>query len=184
MKKKILIILILLSSITLISSATYSLFTTDAIVSTIDQKIAKFIIDADSFDNLEIPLSNMNPGDIKEINFSISNSKEDKSSDITIGYILTIKTPHYMPFIIELFKEDELLMTCDESYSRNDLNEIVCHTDEQVLLKENKLIDNYKLKITFDKKYNDYSYSDLIDYINVELNSYQKSRGEVWKRKL
>lgn len=178
MKKKILIILILLSSITLISSATYSLFTTDAIVSTIDQKIAKFIINSESFDNLSIPLSNMNPGDIKEVNFSIGNSKDDISSDITIGYILTIKTPHYIPFIIELYKEDKKLLTCDETYSRNSDNEIVCHTDEQVLLKENKLIDNYKLKITFDKNYNDYSYSDLIDYINIELNSYQKSVGE------
>ena len=174
MRKKIIIILILLSFITLASSATYSYFTSGAIVSTIDQKIAKFILDSESFDNLEIPLSNMNPGDTKEINFSISNNKEEKTSEVTIGYILTIKTPHYIPLIIELYKDDDKVMTCDESYSRNDDNEIVCHTKEQVLSKDNQLTDNYKLKITFDKKYNDYSYSDLIDYIKVEINSYQK----------
>lgn len=174
MRKKIIIVLILLSSIAFITSATYSFFTSGALVSTIDQKIAKFIIDTESFDSLEVPLSNMSPGDIKEILFSVSNNKDEKASDITIGYILTIKTPHYIPFIIELYKDDNILMVCDESYSRNDNNEIVCHSEEQILSKENKLVDNYKLKITFDKNYNDYTFSDLIDYINIELNSYQK----------
>lgn len=174
MRKKFIIILILVSLITLGASATYSFFTSDAIMTTVDQKVAKFIFESELFDNLEIPLSNMAPGDSKEINFSVSNSKNDLTSDITIEYILTIKTPHYIPFVIELYKGDDKLLTCDESYSRNESNELVCHTEKQELSKENKLVDDYKLKITFDKKYNDYSYSELIDYINIELNSYQK----------
>ena len=174
MRKKILIYLILISIITFGASTTYSYFTSDANISTVDQKIAKFIFNSESFDNLEIPLLDMNPGDSKDINFSVSNKKDNITSDVTIEYILTIKTPHYIPLIIDLYKGDKKIMTCDETYSRNDNNEIVCHTDPYILSKENELTENFNLKLTFDKKYNDYSYSDLIDYINIELKSYQK----------
>ena len=76
--------------------------------------------------------------------------------------------------IIELYKDDELILTCDESYSRNDNNELVCNSSIQELSHDDENIDNYTLKITFDGLYSDESYSNLIDYVNIEVKSYQK----------
>ena len=65
-------------------------------------------------------------------------------------------------------------MTCDENYSRNSNNELVCNTEVFELSHSNAKTDDYKLKITFDDRYSDLSYADLIDYINIEIKSYQK----------
>jgi len=37
-----------------------------------------------------------------------------------------------------------------------------------------KQVDEYKLKITFPKEYNDVTYSNLVDYLNIEIDSWQK----------
>ena len=65
-------------------------------------------------------------------------------------------------------------MTCDETYSRNTNNELVCNTEVFELSHENESTDNYSIKITFYEQYNDLSYSNLIDYLDVEIRSYQK----------
>jgi hypothetical protein len=35
-------------------------------------------------------------------------------------------------------------------------------------------LDNYKLKVKFSNEYNDEVYSNLTDYINLEIKSWQK----------
>ena len=65
-------------------------------------------------------------------------------------------------------------MSCDESYSRNENNELVCNSPIQELSHDDENMDNYKLRVTFDGLYNDESFSNLIDYINIEIKSYQK----------
>ena len=174
MKYKILISLFVVMFFIFGIGITYSCFTYDSQITTVDQKIAKFIFDTESFDRLELPLVNLVPGQSEEYNFSISNSSDEKSSDVSILYQLTVLTPHFSPLIIELYKDDELILTCDESYSRNDNNELVCNSSIQELSHDDENIDNYTLKITFDGLYSDESYSNLIDYVNIEVKSYQK----------
>ena len=65
-------------------------------------------------------------------------------------------------------------MTCDETKNRNDNNELVCKTPIQELIYEEESEDNYQLKVTFDNNYNTEEYANLIDYINIEIKSYQK----------
>lgn len=174
MKYKILISMFVVMFFIFGIGIAYSSFTSSSELSTVDQKIAKFVFDTETLDRLELPLVGMAPGQSEEYNFSISNSSDDISSDVTISYQLTILTPHFTPLVIELYKDDELVMTCDESYSRNENNELVCNSSIQELSHEDESIDNYTLKITFDSLYNDESYSNLIDYINIEIKSYQK----------
>jgi hypothetical protein len=38
-------------------------------------------------------------------------------------------------------------------------------------------LDNYKLKVTFPSQYNGEVYSDLVDYINIEIKSWQKTEN-------
>ena len=67
-----------------------------------------------------------------------------------------------------------VLMTCDETYSRNSNNELVCNTEVFELSHEDEATDNFSIKISFDSQYNDLSYANLIDYLNVDIRSYQK----------
>lgn len=174
MKYKILISMFIAMLLIFSLGITYSYFNSNSELSTVNQKIAKFIFDTQSLDRLELPLIGMAPGQSEEYNFSVSNTSDQISSDVTISYQLTILTPHFTPLIIELYKDNELILTCDESYSRNENNELVCNSSIQDLSHSNESTDNYTLSITFDGLYNDESYSNLIDYINIEIQSYQK----------
>ena len=87
---------------------------------------------------------------------------------------MTVLTPHFTPVDIELYRGNEKVMTCDETYSRNNSNELVCNTEVFELSHEDEATDNFRIKISFDAKYNDLIYSNLIDYLNVEIRSYQK----------
>ena len=171
MKYKILIMLFVFMFFIFGIGITYSYFSSDAQMSSVDQRIAKFIFDTETLDRLELPLIDLTPGQYEEYNFSIGNSNEDSYSDVTIEYQLTILTPHFTPLIIQLYKDDTLIMSCDETYSRN---ELVCNSPIQELSHDDENIDNYKLRVTFDGLYNDESFSNLIDYINIEIKSYQK----------
>ena len=174
MKYKILIALFVIVFLVLSSGLTYSYFNSNVDYISVDQKIASFIFDTETLDRLELPLVDLKPGQVNEYNFSISNTKENKTSDVTILYQLTILTPHFTPLIIEVYKGNDLVMTCDENYSRNANNELVCNTDVFELSHSGAKQDDYKLRITFDSRYDDLSYTNLIDYINIEIRSYQK----------
>ena len=174
MKYKILISLFIVMFFIFGIGITYSYFSSDASLTNVDQKLAKFVFDTETLDRLELPLIDLSPGQSEEYNFSISNASDDKLSDVSIEYQLTILTPHFTPLVIELYKDDDLVMTCDESYSRNENNELVCNSSVQELSYQDETMDNYKLKVTFDGLYNDESFSNLIVYINIEIKSYQK----------
>lgn len=174
MKYKILIALFVIVFLVFSSGLTYSYFNSSVDYISIDQKIASFVFDTETLDRLELPLFDLKPGQTNEYSFSVSNTKEDKTSDVTILYQLTILTPHFSPLIIELYKGENLVMTCDENYSRNTNNELVCNTDVFELSHSSSKTDDYKLRITFDSRYNDILYTNLIDYLNIEIRSYQK----------
>ncbi len=174
MKYKILISLFIVMFFIFGIGITYSYFSSDATLSSVDQRIAKFVFDAETLDRLELPLIDLTPGQTEEYNFSISNGSSDLLSDVTIEYQLTILTPHFTPLIIELYKGEDLILSCDETYSRNENNELVCNSPVQELSYEEENLDNYTLRVTFDGLYSDESFSNLIDYINIEIKSYQK----------
>ncbi len=174
MRYKILIGLFIIMFIVFSSGLTYSYFNSEVSYISTDQKLASFIFDTESLDRLELPLIDLTPGETKEYNFSVSNTKSNKTSDVTILYQLTVLTPHFTPLIIEVYKGNNLIMTCDENYSRNSNNELVCNTQVYELSYSSENVDNYKLRVTFDSRYSDLSYTNLIDYINIEIRSYQK----------
>ena len=177
MKYKYLLFLISLIFLTFGLGITYSFFHTTSI-GKVDQKIAKFVFNTEKTDILQIPISSINPGDNNEYEFYVSNSKDEITSQVTIEYQMTIKTYHLVPLLIELYKvesdKEKLIMTCDETYSRNDSNELVCNAPLQEMSHEQNLKDNYKLKVSFPSEYNDEVYSGLVDYIDMEIKSYQK----------
>ena len=180
-KTRLKIIVMLVSSIVLIcgSGITYSLFTSSSRL-VANQKIAQFVFNATKTDVIELPITNLNPGAKSEYKFQVTNNIDNKRSDVTIKYQMTIKTFHFMPLEINLYKENEEtpLLTCEES-SRNTDNEVVCNTEVQTMNYKLNATDNYKLVIEFPEEFNDDSYTDLVDYIDIEIKSWQAIGGEV-----
>ena len=180
-KTRLKIIVMLVSSIVLIcgSGITYSLFTSSSRL-VANQKIAQFVFNATKTDVIELPITNLNPGAKSEYKFQVTNNIDNKRSDVTIKYQMTIKTFHFMPLEINLYKENEEtpLLTCEES-SRNTDNEVVCNIEVQTMDYKLNATDNYKLVIEFPEEFNDDSYTDLVDYIDIEIKSWQAIGGEV-----
>lgn len=180
MKTKVILILLILSIMTFCTGLTYSVFEASA-TANVDQKIAKFVFEADKLDHLELQVDNMVPGDSQEYLFAVTNTGEVRS-DVTINYQLTIKTFHFMPLLIELYKVDDksetLIMNCNETYSRNAENELVCNSEIKEMSKDSNINDNYRLKLTFPSEYSTEEYSNLVDFIDIEIKSWQKLEGE------
>ena len=174
MKYKVLLSLFVMMMFIFGIGITYSYFTSDVQMSSVDQRIARFVFDTETLDSLEIPLIGLVPGQSEEYEFSISNSSDYVRSDVTVLYQLTILTPHFTPLVIELYKGEDLIMSYDETYSRNDNNELVCNSPTQELSHSLDVLDSYRLVVTFDSDYDSEEYSNLIDYINLEIRSYQK----------
>jgi len=178
MRKKILIVLIALIILTIGIGVTYSVFSSNVVATSTDQHIAKFIFNAESSTELQLPLVDLNPGDDEEYLFAVSNNDSGTLTDIAVGYELTIKTYHLIPLVIKLYKvdgaNDVLILTCDETYTRNDDNELTCTSPTQDMGYVSEKLDSYKLKVNFPVAYNDEGYSNLVDYIDVEIKSWQK----------
>lgn len=177
-KKKITMIILLGIFVIFLTGITYSLFTSGAKMLSTNQGIAGFIFETENLDSIDLDLTGLKPGDKKEYLFSVTNAKKEKTSDITVDYQLTIKTYHFMPTIINLYKikedKDELVGTCDETASKNSENKWVCNMPISTLENSKEEKDDYKLEISFPSEYNDVSYANLVDFIGIEIQSWQK----------
>lgn len=177
MKRKIIIVFVLIIAILFGSGITYSIFRSNTSGS-VNQKIAKFVFEAKEVDELNIPLADMYPGVIKDYSFSVTNKQDSKISNVTLNYQIIIKTYHFMPTVIELKKvdgkEETLILTCDESFTRNSNNELVCNSQVLEMSHNIESLDNYKLVVKFPESYNDEMYKDVVDYIDIAIKSWQK----------
>lgn len=169
MKKKLALIAILLLLIVFGAGMTYSIFS-DAALANTTSELATFLVDAKLTDQIDIPLEGLNPGDDLDYDFQIVNN-----SDVNINYYLTIKTMHFIPFDITLVNENgEEVLVCDESYERNLHNELECKTNEYFMSYNSTKGDKYTIKLKFSNQYNSLEYSSLVDYVVIEVDSYQK----------
>lgn len=177
MKRKIIIVFVLIIAILFGSGITYSIFRSNTSGS-VNQKIAKFVFEAKEVDELNIPLADMYPGVTKDYSFSVTNKQDSKISNVTLNYQIIIKTYHFMPTVIELKKvdgkEETLILTCDESFTRNSNNELVCNSQVLEMSHNIESLVNYKLVVKFPESYNDEMYKDVVDYIDIAIKSWQK----------
>ena len=66
-------------------------------------------------------------------------------------------------------------MKCDETHTRNKNKALVCNSEIQKMDHNEKALDNYIIKVEFPKEYNGEEYSDLADYIDINIKSWQKT---------
>jgi len=181
-KKRIVVVLFVLSFLMLGYGVAYSFFSSNATLSSNETGIASFIFNAESLDEFQLSLNGLKPGDDIQYPFSVSNNYMGKVSNISVNYRITLKTYHLLPLIIELYKIDgeteELIMACDETYERDSKNELVCETPVQELGHVSGKLDDYKLKVGFLEGYDDSMYADLVDYLDIKITSWQKIIAE------
>lgn len=164
------------------SGITYSIFSSESSLN-VNQKLAKFIFNTEQVDHIEVPLIDVNPGSAEEYAFAISNTSDSKEkSNVTIEYEIIIKTYHLMPLTIKLYSIDNNnveteIIDCNEvSYSPNANNEYVCNTIPKEMSHDSDVLDNYILKVTFPTTdgLDSEVYSNLVDFISLDINSWQK----------
>lgn len=174
MKYRVLIIVVLFCLILCCSKITYSLFHSENFFSIDDMEIAEFIFETKRTDLIKLNFADLKPGDSQEFTFQVSNTKDNSITNVTTEYRITIKTFHFMPLLIELYKDDDIIMTCDEKRSRNTDNALVCNSKIYELDHKTKEIANYKIKVSFPKEFNSQEYTELVDYIDLDISSWQK----------
>lgn len=176
MKRKIYITLFLVILILFFSGITYSLFNSNVVLNSNNKGLASFVFNTENLDSITLNLNDLKPGDILEYEFSVTNNELEKISDVTIEYQLKIKTYHFIPLNIELYKVNEtndFVGKCDEK-TRDSKNQVVCDMPVEQMDKNSNTKDTYKIKIEFPLEYNDINYSNLVDFIDIEIDSWQK----------
>ena len=168
---KILIVAYLLSFLVFGVGITYSIFHSKTSLEGEAKNVAKCIFDQKGLDTLIIPLIDLVPNVLKEYPFSISNNDDINTSNVTIEYKLLLKTYHFAP----IDNGDNLVISCDETAIRNASNELVCESDIKTLGHSNIGVDNYRLDVKFEDGYDSDIYSNIVDYINIEIKSWQKT---------
>ncbi len=175
-KSKTLVILFVLIFLVLSLGLTYSIFYSKSGLKTDDQNLAKFVVNAEVLDELELSLIGLKPGSVEEYLFSISNNQSGVKSDVSIEYEIIIKTYSFLPLEISLYKvedeEEELILTCDDS-ERDLYNNVVCISPSQIMEHDSIKEDDYLLKVSFPEEEDDYRYALMVDFINLEIDSAQ-----------
>ena len=179
MKKKIIIAFVIVIMILFISGIAYSKYKSSASLTVTNQFLAKFIFEAEETDSISLPLTSINPGDEEIYKFSVTNNKDNKRSNVDIEYSINLETFHFMPLEIKLYKiskdKEELILNCDESYSRDAANKLICNSPSFTLKYSEDELDDYKLVVKFSEEYNSLEYTNLVDYIDINIKSYQKT---------
>ena len=179
-KKKIILILLIAYVLIFGINTTYSMYKSRS-DSNVELSFAKIIFNNKELNNLSLPINNLIPGESIEYKFMVSNNKDGNISEIDIGYSIIIETFNIIPVNIKLYNvnDEEPLMECNkDNFNRNTENKLICNT-ENFQLKYNEATTNeYKLVISFDEHNNNHEvwsdeYSDLIDFIDIKINSWQ-----------
>ena len=175
MKKRIALIVMFGFLNILLVGVTYSFFNSETNFFA-NQDIAKFVFNAEETNTISVPITDLNPGDSASYSFEVTNNVDDLVSQVTINYQCIVKTYHLMPLEIKLFKTgtvEELILTCDETYKRDGNNQLICDSLVQEMAYDNKVSDTYRLDISFPEEYNNENYSELVDYIDIDIRSWQ-----------
>lgn len=175
MKRRILLIIMFGFLNILLVGVTYSFFKSDSGLFA-NQDIAKFVFEAEETSTISVPLMDLSPGDAVSYTFDVTNNVDDAVSQVTINYQCVIRTYHLMPLEIKLYKTgsvEELILTCDETFGRDNDNQLICNSLIQEMPYDNKVSDSYRLDIVFPEEYNNSDYSDLVDYIDIDIRSWQ-----------
>ena len=117
------------------------------------------------------------------LDFTVSNQKNTKVSDVDISYILKIITTTNLPFEYELYENENYqsdgatnLISSSNRVIDQDEDGTYFQTftmnEEQLLFKSPK-VNNYTLVVYFGDYYKNYLYQDMVESIRIVIDSKQ-----------
>lgn len=145
--------------------------------STANVGIAFYLLNADYYTS-DVKLLNLKPQDDPYIyTFKIANFKDARQSEVNLTYDLSIKTTTNLPLTFALYMNydtnnniitgDNTAADADGTYFR------ILTTDQIELLYTNKTENIYTLYVYFPSTYNNLKYQDLVDNIEIDVDSKQ-----------
>ena len=172
MKKRIIQILILILILILlirIISLTISKYESSAISYSAIQ-VAFYVLNRD-YQSMSLNLESLFPRDEPYVYyFSVSNSNGDKTCETDMEYDLTIRTTTNLPIEYELYKNEQYTNDAAQSIIKSD--DIVQDDDNTFSYNEAKK-NIYQLVVRFPAKYNTINYQDIIEAIEITVDSKQ-----------
>ena len=149
----------------------------------INSNIAFYLFN-DSYQVQNVSLSNVDfTRGFYVMNFSVSNQRGNKVSDVDISYVLRVVTTTNLPFEYELYE--------NEDYTDEDATNLISNSntdvsvdgdgtyfqtftiDEEELLYRTPKANQYTLVVSFGGYYNDAKYQDMVESVRIIVDSRQ-----------
>jgi len=139
-------------------------------------QFARFVVNNEITDSLSYDISEMIPGDEKEITFTVANyiqnSNQRTQSDVNITYKIKIYS-YMLPLEFELYTQASgrvrVPLTCTGYLG------LTCQSNEYTQNYSNKNIVSYYLKVKYPASNNQKEFRNGIDNILLEIESWQKT---------
>lgn len=158
--------LLLLCIITTIAITTLTLSRYETTVAGNDStRVAIPIINLSS-NVLNVTVSPINP--MQEYIFSVSNTEETKSSEVSMEYTIKVNSFGNLPLEFELYTFNNNTEGIENLFEGNGTT-----TSSSIIRIEDNQVRTYKLKIKWKENNKDYKLSNTIDYVQVILDSKQ-----------
>lgn len=141
---------------------------------------AAFYLLNDDFQNVNVKLDALEPRDEDYIyTFSISNNKNNKRTETTLEYELTVVTTTNLPITYKLYKNEDYKsgtsIITNDTIVKDEYGTFfrMLSTDKEVFTHTEDQTNIYTLVIKFPKQYNKTEYQDIIEAISIEIASRQ-----------
>ena len=184
MKKIINFLIITLFLIILLANfpKTYSKYETDAMGRT-DVETAYYVINAE-YQNDTIKMFDLVPSNNQYVyTFSVANNKDGKRLETRLKYNLKIRATTNLPLTYELYKivnsEDVVFKTADEVIL-DDYGTYFRHisTEDEYFSYIYDETNYYKLVVNFPEEFNNSQYQDIVEFMEIIIDSKQLLDGE------
>ncbi len=138
--------------------------------------IAFYVLNED-YQSMTLNLGKIVPSpNLYTYNFSVSNEKDGKIAEVDIEYELKVRATTNLPLEIHLYKvEDNNRIECTSSIEQDEdgMYFNILKGEKETFYYSTPRIDNYTLEILFPEKYNEKSYQDITDVIEISVDAKQ-----------
>lgn len=138
--------------------------------------IAFYLLEAGSYSE-ELKMFEIEPnGNNYIFNIDVSNYKDSIRSDVNLEYELSLVTTTNLPIDYQIYLGDDStdIISKREVFQDDDMmyfNRYI--TSSRSFSKDRDMIDKYKIIVNFPKEYNDFKYQDILDSVEVVIESKQ-----------
>ncbi len=136
-----------------------------------EAKVATVVMNSNLENNLNITLTDIEPGDIRYYDFSVVNYNGDIISEVKQDYTITVKTTNNLPLAFELVLVEDKGFKYASDFVFGNPNYIASNG---VLGNEIKEDHDYQLKISYDISKANINYINEIDVVTLVIDSVQK----------